>query len=236
MNVLIVGATSGIGLALAEEYLAAGHRVVLTGRRVELLGELCQRYASAAVAIRHDVTDTAMNVIAELAAPIGDLDLVILSAGWGHRNPELDFETEKKTIALNVLGFTKFVQDIYKYYLAKNLSGRLAVITSIASLRGSRFAPAYAASKAYQTNMIEGLRALARKQNVDLAFTDIRPGFVRTAMGSGPNLFWVSPPEKAARQIVAALRRGKDVVYVTRRWALIAGLLRLLPLWVQKRI
>ena len=93
---------------------------------------------------------------------------------------------------------------------------------------------AYNASKAFVSNYLDGLRQKVRRLQLPIAVTDVRPGFVATAMAQGQGLFWVASPEKAARQIAAAIRLRKKRVYVTRRWALIAALLRLCLLYTSR--
>ena len=102
-------------------------------------------------------------------------------------------------------------------------------ITSIAGLRGNKIAPAYGASKAYQIAYMEGLRQKAQNARNSVITTDIRPGFVDTAMAKGPGKFWVASPEKAARQILKHIRNKRSVAYVTRRWRLFALLMKWMP-------
>ena len=109
-------------------------------------------------------------------------------------------------------------------------------ISSVAGLRGDYLAPSYAASKAYQINYLEGLRIKAAKTKLPIFITDIRPGFVNTAMAKGDGLFWVAPVEKAATQIFQAVVKKRNIVYVTKRWKLMAYLLKLLPTWVMERL
>ena len=101
---------------------------------------------------------------------------------------------------------------------------------------GGAAAPAYNASKAFVSNYLEGLRVRARKQNLDIAVTDVLPGFVDTAMAQGDGLFWVSPPQKAAKQIANAIDRRQSRIYVTKRWQIIAWALKLMPDWLYWRI
>jgi short-subunit dehydrogenase len=103
------------------------------------------------------------------------------------------------------------------------------VISSIGGIRGSSQAPSYNASKAYQINYTEGLRQKAAKLKMPIFITDIRPGLVDTKMAKGEGLFWVMPLEKAVNQIYKAIIRKKKVVYVTKRWHLIAMILKLIP-------
>ena len=107
--------------------------------------------------------------------------------------------------------------------------GHLVAITSAGGLRGSGAAPAYNATKAFQMNYLEGLRQRLAGKRLPVAVTDVRPGFVDTAMAKGEGLFWVAPVEKACRQIVRAIGRRKRVAYVTRRWRIAAWIYRHLP-------
>jgi short-subunit dehydrogenase len=102
-------------------------------------------------------------------------------------------------------------------------------ISSIAAIRGSGAAPAYAASKAFMSNYLEGLRIKAFKTGLPIVVTDIQPGFVDTAMAQGQGLFWVAPPNTAALQIYKAIERKAKHAYVTRRWSIIGWLLKALP-------
>ena len=121
-------------------------------------------------------------------------------------------------------------------YFEKQKSGHLVAISSIGGLRGSRQAPAYNATKAYQINYLEGLRQKAKKLNTSIFVTDIRPGLVDTEMAKGEGLFWVMPVEKAARQIFQAIIDKKKVAYVTRRWGLIATILKQIPRPIHDRM
>ena len=96
--------------------------------------------------------------------------------------------------------------------------------------------PAYSASKAYQINYMEALRKKAFKDNGNVLVTDIRPGLVDTAMAKGDGLFWVMPVEKVAKQICNAIKKHKSKAYVTKRWHIIAIIMRFLPYWLYKRM
>jgi short-subunit dehydrogenase len=129
---------------------------------------------------------------------------------------------------LNVLGFAGMV-NVAVAHLETRGSGHLVGISSVAALRGNGVAPAYAASKAFVSNYLQGVRYRFNKLKLPIVVTDVQPGFVDTRMAKGDRLFWVASPETAARQIVAAIRRRKQRVYITGRWRLIAWLLQVLP-------
>ena len=135
---------------------------------------------------------------------------------------------------MNVAGFTAIANLAYHYFLAKKF-GHIVGVSSVAAVRGGPIA-SYNASKAYVSSFLEGLACRAHGQQIDLTITDVRPGFVNTAMAQGDGLFWVAPVEVAAKQIIAGIEREKRVVYVTRRWRLIAGLISLLPFSIYKRL
>mgnify|MGYP003672983891 FL=1 len=86
------------------------------------------------------------------------------------------------------------------------------------------------------SNYMEGLRLKALKENLDIHITDIRPGYVDTAMAEGDHMFWVAPPEKAAKQIVDAIKSNKSCAYITKRWRLIAWLMRIAPNFLYKKL
>jgi len=232
---IIIGATSGIGRGLATLLSKDDYIVGATGRRISLLEELKTEHPSILIK-QMDVTDceNAIQELKQLIAETGGLDLLVLSSGAGFINIDLDFEKEKVATETNVSGWTCIVDYVYKYF-EKQKSGHLVAISSIAGLRGSRFAPAYGASKAYQMNYLEGLRQKAGSSKIPIVVTDVRPGFVDTAMAQGEGIFWVAPVEKACKQIYKAIRRKRKVVYVTNRWRLAAFVFRIIPRWLYER-
>ncbi len=229
-TILIIGATSGIGYALAEGYVQAGWRVGATGRRHELLEQLQALQPDRIFIRQHDVTaGNSIAVIEDLIDEMGSVDVVVYNSGVGLANKHMDFETEKRTIDVNVTGFVEVATWANRYFRTRG-GGQFVGVSSVASIRGGRTAPAYHASKAFMVNYMEGLRQKARHHKMPFYVTDIRPGYVATPMTEqNPNMFWVAKPEKAARQMMAAINRRARVAYVTRRWALAALGFRLVP-------
>jgi short-subunit dehydrogenase len=206
------------------------YKVGITGRRTELLEELKSENPNSYFVRTFDVSDTktAVKKLEELTTELGGLDLLILSSGAGEINNKLDFEIEKRTIDTNVVGFT-CIADWTLAYFEKQKYGHFVAISSIGGLRGSRHAPSYNASKAYQINYLEGLRQKVAKRKERISITDIRPGLVDTEMAKGEGLFWVMPVEKTVRQIFKAIKKKRKIAYVTKRWGLIALVLKLIP-------
>jgi short-subunit dehydrogenase len=228
---IIIGATSGIGRALAVQLKQAGYDVGLTGRRLSLLQEIQHELGAGVHIMQMDVcaVEALENQFDQLVDVMGGIDLVIICAGTGFANPELDSKLELQTIQTNVSGFVVVANVSFRAFKAQN-SGQLAAISSIMALRGSADAAAYSASKAFMSNYLESLQIKAHREGLAVSVTDIRPGFVDTEMASADNLFWVAPPEKAARQIINALKKKKNYVYITKRWRLIAWFFRLAPM------
>jgi len=234
---IIVGATSGIGRELAKLLTANGYAVGITGRRTELLDEIKKENPNAYAIKSLDITDTKNTIekLEELIIEIGGMDLLILSSGTGDVNEHLDFEIEKRTIDTNVTGFTCIVDWAFNYF-ERQKYGHLVAISSVGGLRGSRQAPAYNATKAYQINYLESLRQKATKLKTPIFITDIRPGLVDTAMAKGNGLFWVMPLNKATNQIFRAIQRKRKVAYVTKRWGIIAFISRHLPRFIYDKM
>jgi short-subunit dehydrogenase len=179
--------------------------------------------------------DEARAALAQLIQELGGADLVIVSAGTGHLNPGLDWEPERDTIDVNVRGFAALATAALQHFIGQG-SGHLVAISSIAAVRGAAAAPAYNASKAFVSNYMQGLQQKVCKLGLPITVTDIQPGLVDTAMAQGEGLFWVQPPRKAAAQIMAAIEKKKKRAYVTRRWRLIAWILKILPDFVYNRL
>lgn len=122
-----------------------------------------------------------------------------------------------------------------KHFLA-NGTGHIVGISSIAALRGSGQCPAYNASKAFVSNYLDGIRCKVKKMDAKILITDIKPGLVATAMAKGEGLFWVAPPEKAATQIYQKIKAKKERAYITKRWGIIAFLIKVMPNWLYYKL
>ncbi len=234
---IVIGSTSGIGRELAVILSAQGYVVGLAGRRDRLLDEVRGSLTGESHTKRIDVgrPSEAMPLLEELIAKMGGVDLIVISAGTGHINPELQWSHELETIDVNVLGFAAMANVAFRHFRERG-SGHLVGITSIAALRGGKDAPAYNATKAFASNYLEGLRQKATGLGLPIAVTDVQPGFVDTAMAQSDVLFWVASPEKAARQIYSAIKKRKDHAYITKRWRLFAWVLKIVPGFIYRRM
>ncbi len=241
-RVIIVGATSGIGKALAKLYLLKGCLVGITGRRKQLLDEIQNEHESQIFTECFDVRENNnITHIQSLIKKLGGLDLLIYNSGYGDPSLILEWEVDKATYETNVKGFIEIVHYTFNYFLQQGY-GHIAATSSIGSIRGNSWAPAYSASKAFMSVYMEGLHMKAKKmarsskRRLKIFVTDIQPGFVNTKLAKGNGQFWVAPVEKVARQIFYGIEKKEWRVYITRRWWLIAQLMKWAPGWLYHRI
>lgn len=229
-KIVIIGATSGIGKKLAELYMNNDVKVVIIGRREDKLKEIAAIDSGKYIYKVCDIsnTDVLTNQLYDIVNQLGCIDLMIITAGTGELNPELSYQLEEIALKTNVLGWTCVVDWTIKQF-EKQGFGHLVSISSVGGLRGSGIAPAYNATKAFQINYMEGIRQKTNKVNNKIFITDIRPGLVDTAMAKGNGLFWVASVEKASKQIYAAIQKKRKIAYVTKRWILVALILKLMP-------
>lgn len=230
MNIIIIGATSGIGRELWKIYAVHDNRVAILGRRGNLLREMRRERPDNTAAYEADITRTEETVrcMDGIFADLRHVDLAIVCAGTGDINGQMLFERELPAIRTNVVGWTAAVDCLYGHFLRQG-HGHLATITSVGGLIGEPSAPAYSATKAYQINYTQALRRKSRRTGITV--TEIRPGLADTAMAKGEGLFWVMPPAKVARQAARAIARRSPVAVVTKRWRIVSLLLRLIGVW-----
>lgn len=231
-----MGASSGIGFEVARVLLERGWHVGLAARRVELFAELESKFAGQVSAARIDVTtDESSNQLLELIERMGGVDLYFHVSGVGWNNPELEMDYEMTTMNTNACGFTRMVDTVFRY-MSDNGGGQIAAITSIAGTKGLGPAPAYSATKAMQATYLQALEQLARSRDLNIRFTDIRPGFVDTDLIAGSSYPMLMDKRKVARKAVDAALAGRHVAVVDWRYALLTPLWRCVPRWMWRRI
>lgn len=220
MNILIIGATSGIGYKLWEHYVSMGHDVIVIGRRNESLADMERNYPEHTLPIQCDISqlDSFDNALESIVHKHRRIDLAIACAGIGELNPDLDVETELSTLSVNVMGWTNAVASIYRIF-ENQKSGHLVAVTSVGGLQPTPIAPSYSASKAFQINYTKSLHNKAK--GTDIIVTEIRPGLVDTRMAKGEGLFWVMSLDKVCERIIKAIDKNQKRLIVTKRWRII---------------
>ena len=237
-NAIVFGATSGIGKQLANYLVADGYKVAITGRRLQKLNTIKTTKPNRYFVWGNDVQNVKNTevVFKQIVEEFGSIDLVIHCSGIGYENPELDWQKEQDTLKTNVLGATRIYDLAFNLFKMQGF-GHLVSISSIAALRGNRIAPAYNASKAFQVNYLESLYFKSKEIKGDKIYvTDVRPGYIDTRMALGDDIFWMASLDKASKQIYSAIKRKKRRIYISKRWILIAWVLKVVPSWLIKKV
>jgi len=233
-SILITGASSGIGAALARAYAAPGVRLALGGRDAGRLGEIaadCRARSAEVDAATVDVTDAAATARWIAAADETEpLDLVIANAGisGGTFGGGESREQAAAIFAANVGGIIHTVHPAAERMRARR-QGQIAIMSSLASFRGMPGAPAYSASKAAARSYGEALRGTMHQHNVGV--TVICPGFIRTPMTdvNGFRMPMLMEADRAARLIRRGLARNRARIAFPFRLYALAWLLGALP-------
>lgn len=236
-RIVIVGATSGLGLETARLCIREGWRVGAAGRRIEAL-EALRNEAPGQVEIEPlDITrDDAPEHLGRLIERLGGMDIYFHSSGIGSRNTDLNPEIELATLRTNGEGFVRMVVAAFGYFRSLG-GGHIAVISSIAGTKGLGSAPAYSATKRMQNTYIDALAQLARMDGYGIRFTDIRQGFVATPLLSEKGHYpMLMKTEKVARRIMQVLRKPRRRVVIDRRYALFVFFWKLIPQWLWERL
>ena len=229
---IVIGASSGIGLEVAKLLVGAGWTVGVGARRVERMQQI------GAVAVEQiDVTESnATAALQQLIDKTGGMDLFFYASGIGKQNRELHEDIELATMQTNALGFTRMIGAAYRYFALQG-SGHIAAITSIAGTKGLGPAPAYSATKAMQTTYLQALEQQANKRGLDIRITDIRPGFVDTALLSGDVRYpMMLRPERVAKEIVAAINQQSHVRIIDWKYRILTAFWRRIPRFVWRRM
>ena len=220
MNILIIGATSGIGKRLWKHYSSTGNKVSIMGRRYDVLNEMAMADPDTTLPFPCDIADhhTFNSAFSCMIDKLTNIDLVILCAGIGELNPDLDIETELHTLKVNVEGWTNCVDTAYNQFKKQGF-GHLVTVTSVGGLQPTPIAPSYSASKAFQINYTKSLQKVSKDNGVII--TEIRPGLIDTRMAKGNGLFWVMSPDCVAASIVKAIEKKRKRSIIDCRWRLI---------------
>ncbi|MDO4462840.1 MAG: SDR family NAD(P)-dependent oxidoreductase [Bacteroidia bacterium] len=234
---VIIGATSGIGREVAKLLHADGWFIGVAGRRLELLETLKEELGSNIIYKQIDICDEdADRAFVELLEEVGEVDLVFHASGVGRQNPTLEKDIEMRTMDTNVLGFTRIITAAYRYF-AERGGGHIAVISSIAGTKGLGAAPAYSATKRFQNTYIQCLCQHSAINKTEITFTDIRPGFVDTAILNKEKHYpMLMDVEYVAKKIVKAVYARKRSYIVDWRYSVLVWFWRMIPDWVWEKI
>ena len=234
---IIVGASSGIGLEVAKKLLSDGWHLGVAARREELLQELKAKVPERVEIMSIDVTKPdAGERLQLLIQQLGGMDLYFHASGIGKQNRTLDEDIEMRTIVTNAAGFTRMIGTAYRYF-AERGTGHIAAITSIAGTKGLGPSPAYSATKAMQATYLQALEQQSNQRGLKIHFTDIRPGFVDTALLNDDFPYpMLMRPKKVAQDIVRSIYRHRHVRVIDCRYRILTFLWRHIPNCLWRRL
>lgn len=242
MKAALLGATQGIGRAMARRMVARGDTVFLLGRdRDELARSARDLSVRGAAAVGHAHCDleepqTFAPALDAAEQALGGLEAVIVTAGMFGTQAQLeaDLDRTRRLLTVNFAHTVVFCEHAKQRLLARG-GGTLCVFSSVAGDRGRKPVVLYGASKAGLSAYLEGLdhREYAR----GLRTVCIKPGFVRTSMTAGlPEPPFAADPEPVAERALRAIDRATPVAYAPRIWGLVMAVIRRLPRLVMRRV
>ena len=236
-RVIIIGASSGMGMEVAKLFLDEGCRLGVAARREDRLQALKQLAPDRVEVQAIDVTaDDATSRLRALIDRLGGMDLFFYSSGIGKQNRTLTPDIELNTVNTNGMGFTRMIGEAYRYF-AERGEGHIAAISSIAGVKGLGPAPSYSATKAMQNVYLQALEQQANARALKIRFTDIRPGFVDTDLLNGDFHYpMMLKPDKVAREIVKAIKNKRHIKVIDWRYAVLTALWRRVPRCLWRRL
>jgi short-subunit dehydrogenase len=240
---VLVGASSGIGAALARHLADEGYLLALLARRADLLEELTNEINSKhgekrAIYYPHDVTDydSVPALFGRIVSDLGGVDVFIYNTGVSHMVglKKYDFSKDKRTIEVNLLGALAWLNPVAELF--QNVKGgQIVGVSSVAGERGRVGNPAYNTSKAALSCHLEALRNRLSRYGVNVL--TVKPGFVQTDMvKDAKKLFWVISPEQAAKDIFRAMQKRKQEIYTPARWRWMMFIIRNIPSFIFRKL
>ena len=238
---IVIGASSGIGREVARLLISEGWTVGVAARREAMLQDL----GATAIACIDVTAEDATQRLRRLIEDLGGMDLFFYASGIGHQNRQLREDIEISTMQTNGLGFTRMIGEAYRYFAERQEQdgtkewGHIAAITSIAGTKGLGPAPAYSATKSMQNVYLQALEQQAHQRGLRIRFTDIRPGFVDTALLAGDFHYpMMLQPKNVAREIVSAINSHDHIRVIDWRYRLLTVFWRRIPrcLWRRFRL
>ena len=240
---IIVGASSGIGAALARRLAEEGYRLALLARRADRLAALCEEINAKAGEVRaisyvHDVTDyeAVPGLLQEITARLGGLDLFIYNPGilFPSGMKHFEFDKDRRVTEVNYLGALAWLDPVAAMF-HRQKAGQIVGISSVTGERGRVGNPAYNASKAALSCYLEALRNRLTRRGVHVL--TVKPGYVLTEMTAGmKNLYFAISAERAAADICKAIHKRKQVIYIAPIWRLVMFVVRNIPSIIFRRL
>lgn len=232
--ILITGASSGIGEAVARRFADEGALLALTARRKDIVDKFAQQLEvkTRVASYKCDVTNTeeVRNVYRQIKIDFGKIDLAFLNSGVSFRSSVKEFSSEKakQTFDTNVLGLINFVEVLLPDFMNER-NGVIVGVSSLADSRGFPKSGFYCASKAAASIFLESLRIELKPYNVKVI--TVRPGFVKTPMTDKNEFFmpFLMEPDKAAEIIVNGIKKEKRIIQFPIAISMAVRILKIMP-------
>src|SRR5215207_6449406 len=242
---IIIGASDGIGAALARRLAREGYSLALLARSQDKLESLCNEINQKSGELRarayiHDVTvyERVPALLRKIVADLGGLDLVVFVAGVNYPPGGIDkynFENDRRMIELNLIGAMAWLTPVAEMFQSAK-AGQIVGISSVAADRGRVGNPGYNTSKAGLSTYLEALRNRLTRHGVNVL--TVKPGFVKTEMlkaAQGPTPFTITP-ERAVEDIWNAMKRRKQMIYTASIWRWIMLAIQHTPSFIFRRL
>jgi len=240
---IVIGASNGLGAALARKLAHEGYSLALLARSKDRLEALCNEinvHEQLARGYTHDVSDydNVPALLRKIVADLGGLDLVVFVAGVNYPPGGIDkynFENDRKMIEVNLIGAMAWLSPVAEMFQSAQ-AGQIVGIASVAGDRGRVGNPGYNTSKAGLATYLEALRNRLTRYGVNVL--TVKPGFLKTEMlkaAQGATPFAIDP-EKAADDILKAMKKRKQVIYTASIWRWIMLVIQHTPSFIFRRL
>ncbi len=240
---VVIGASSGIGEALARRLAGEGYLVAVLARRMDALQSLCEEInaeagETRAFAYRHDVSEfeTIPPLFQKILRDLRRIDLLAYLSGTnpGVELDEFSFPKDRRMVEVNLLGGMAWLGQAATLFERMG-AGQIVGVSSVAAERGRVSNPGYNASKAGLTTYLEALRNRLTRKGVNVL--TVHPGFVDTAMlGDMARGLMVISTDQASKDIWKAIRKRRQLIYTPKRWRLIMFIVRNIPSAIFRRL
>jgi len=235
-KVIITGASSGIGEALAIEYAKKGYALGLIARRLDRLENLKKKLSDLSVPIATRSLDVAndheiLPTLESIEQELGGVDLVIANAGITeiNRTGLDDFEKERRVIQINLISAMATVDAAVRIYRRNKSKGQVVGISSVSAFRGIPGSAAYSGSKAGFSNYLGAVRMELRKKGISVSV--VHPGFVATELSANMEKYpFVITSDQAAKAIVSGIdKKEANIIVPKMPWSILSRVISMMP-------
>ncbi len=235
-KVIITGASSGIGEAIAEEYAKKGYSLGLIARRLDRLKVIKRRLNDLGVTVAIRSLDVAndqeiLPTMESIAEELGGADIIIANAGITaiNRTGKDNFEVNRNVIQINMISAMATVDAAARIFRANKTQGQIVGVSSVSAYRGIPGSAAYSGSKAGFSNYLDAVRM--ELSNKGISVTAVHPGFVKTELSDNMEKYpFVITADKAAKAIIAGITKKEANIIVPKMpWSALSKLMQVMP-------